>query len=190
MRKQGVEQKRDNNNSVRRNGGIEKWESQKSNQTVNNGWIKISGSKTSIAHNDRYTKTPQEKLNQLQLIGSGGLSSSFYDQLLLFSRQRNGQNLIGEREKSRTSESDIVLKNEDNENTKRKLNDRKKVISNGSVPLHSLTRLQCDHTRNCAKNQAAEKTHNNNNMLNLFHVKDKTCTQMFFIFAYYCLWVI
>ena len=77
MRKQGVEQKPDNNNSVRRNGNIEKWDSQKINQTVKNGWIKISGSKTNSYNNDRYTKTPHEKLNQLQLIGSWGLSTSY-----------------------------------------------------------------------------------------------------------------
>ena len=67
---------------------------------------------------------------------------------------------MGENEKSRTNEiyltresSDALKKNKDKEE-KTKLFQDKKEINNQSVPMHSLTKLHCDPSRNCANNQA------------------------------------
>ena len=94
------------------------------------------------------------------MIASGGLSSSFYDQLLYYTRQKNGINLFGEEEKSRTRldlhlTGDTTPFNEEMVDHVGGMNlqkDKKEMSKNESLPLHSLTKLHCDPTRNCANN--------------------------------------
>ena len=134
------------------------------NQTKIKPWIKLGGSRgKQTGKNHNQFLQANDRLNQIKLIASGGLSSSFYDQLLYYTRQKNQLNSLGENEKSRTNELDLYLtressdalkKNKDKEE-KTTLYQDKKEINNQSVPMHSLTKLHCDPRRNCAKNQAA-----------------------------------
>ena len=131
------------------------------NQTKIKPWIKLGGSRgKQTGKNQNQFLQANDRLNQIKLIASGGLSSSFYDQLLYYTRQKNQLNSLGENEKSRTNElyltresSDALKKNKDKEE-KTKLFQDKKEINNQSVPMHSLTKLHCDPSRNCANNQA------------------------------------
>ena len=144
---------------------FEKEDSKTINQTKIRPWIKL-GISGKNEENQNRLQSSKERLNRIQLIASGGLSSSFYDQLLYYTRQKNQLNLFGEKEKSRTSELDLhltressdSLKREKDEDGKTKLYEDKKEINNQSVPLHSLTKLHCDPRRNCANNQATPTT--------------------------------
>ena len=177
MRKQGVEQNPNHNNGQRKKWEIEKSNSQKINQTIKNPWVKISndgtkGTRESLLNS--LSSPSKERLNQLQLIASGGLSSSFYDQLLYYTRQKNGVNLFGEQEKSRTSNS--------------RFNGDTQETNNKSVPLHSLTKFYCDPTKtNCAKSRAS--TNNPlNNVFNLSYAINKIFVLMYVIFVHYFLY--
>ena len=137
---------------------LQQGESKSVNQTKIKPWIKIGGDP--IKNTKNRFSPGKERLNQLQLIASGGLSSSFYDQLLYYTRQKNGFNLFGEKEKSRTR-LDLHLTGDttpfkeetvDHVGGMNLQKDKKEMSKNESLPLHSLTKLHCDPTRNCANN--------------------------------------
>ena len=148
---------------------FEKEDGKAINQTKIRPWVKLgmnAKNEENLNQNQNRFHSSKDRLNRIQLIASGGLSSSFYDQLLYYTRQKNQLNLFGENEKSRTSElnlqltgesSDILKRNKE-EDGKTKLYEDKKDINNQSVPLHSLTKLHCDPKRNCANNQATQTT--------------------------------
>ena len=109
LRKQGVEQSPDKD-EVKRKSNVLKNENIKTiNQTKVRPWIKIGEDDEMKKTGNQFPQSTKKRLNQLQLIASGGLSTSFYDQLLYYTRQKNGFNLFGEKEKSRTSEVDLQL---------------------------------------------------------------------------------
>ena len=161
IRKQGTESNPNKNVFTTKNNVFQKSDSKTVNQTKINPWIKLGSSdKKEIVENKNHSPSTRDRLNQIKLIATGGLSSSFYDQLLYYTRQKNQLNSLGENEKSRTNEiyltresSDALKKNKDKEE-KATLYQDKKEINNQSVPMHSLTKLHCDPSRNCANNQA------------------------------------
>ena len=163
IRKQGVESKPSERVQTSKKFVFQNSDSKTINQTKIKPWIKLGGSRgKQTGKNQNQFLQANDRLNQIKLIASGGLSSSFYDQLLYYTRQKNQLNSLGENEKSRTNELDLYLtressdalkKNKDKEE-KTKLFQDKKEINNQSVPMHSLTKLHCDPSRNCANNQA------------------------------------
>ena len=158
LRKQGTERNPNIHTVNNEKFELKQGDSKSVNQTKIRPWIKIGGDP--IKNTKNRFSPGKERLNQLQLIASGGLSSSFYDQLLYYTRQKNGFNLFGEKEKSRTRldlhlTGDTTPSIEETVDHVRVMNSQKekKVISkNESLPLHSLTKLHCDPTRNCANN--------------------------------------
>ena len=129
------------------------------------------------------------------MIASGGLSSSFYDQLLYYTRQKNGLNLFGEKEKSRTKQLDLHLTGNSELSKEQKPKDvkiewEKDKIDNESVPLHSLTKLHCDPTRNCANNEASADTPRLNFLFLSTNNNNRIILQVYFIFEYYLLFII
>ena len=163
IRKQGVESKPSERVQISKKFAFQNTDSKTINQTKIKPWIKLGGSRgKQTGKNHNQFLQANDRLNQIKLIASGGLSSSFYDQLLYYTRQKNQLHSLGENEKSRTNELDLYLtressdalkKNKDKEE-KTKLFQDKKEINNQSVPMHSLTKLHCDPSRNCANNQA------------------------------------
>ena len=158
MRKQGTEKNPNIHTVNNENFELQQGVSKSVNQTKIKPWIKIGGDP--IKNTKNRFSPGKERLNQLQLIASGGLSSSFYDQLLYYTRQKNGFNLFGEKEKSRTR-LDLHLTGDttpfkeetaDHVEGMNLQNKKKEMSKNESLPLHSLTKLHCDPTRNCANN--------------------------------------
>ena len=165
IRKQGTESNPNKNVFTTKNIAFQKSDSKTVNQTKISPWIKLGSSdKKETVENKNQLASTRDRLNQIKLIATGGLSSSFYDQLLYYTRKKNHLNLFGENEKTRTSELDLHLTRQSSDGSKRdkKENEKadsyedKKEINNQSVPMHSLTKLHCDPRRNCAKNQAAQ----------------------------------
>ena len=158
MRKQGTEKNPNIHTENNENFELKQGNSKSVNQTKIRPWIKIGDDP--IKNTKNRFSPGKERLNQLQLIASGGLSSSFYDQLLYYTRQKNGFNLFGEKEKSRTRldlhlTGDTTPFNEemvDHVGGMNLQNEKKEMSKNESLPLHSLTKLHCDPTRNCANN--------------------------------------
>ena len=158
MRKQGTEKNPNIHTVNNENFELKQGDSKSVNQTKTRPWIKIGGDP--IKNNKNRLSPGKERLNQLQLIASGGLSSSFYDQLLYYTRQKNGFNLFGEKEKSRTR-LDLHLTGDTTPSKEKTVDhvegmnlqkEKKEMSKNESLPLHSLTKLHCDPTRNCANN--------------------------------------
>ena len=57
-----------------------------------------------------------------------------------------------------TGESSDTLKKNKNDEEKTKIYQDKKESNNQSVPMHSLTKLHCDPSRNCANNRATHSS--------------------------------
>ena len=156
LRKQGTEKNPNIHTVNNEKFELKQADSKSVNQTKIRPWIKIGGDP--IKNTKNRFSPGKERLNQLQLIASGGLSSSFYDQLLYYTRQKNGFNLFGEKEKSRTR-LDLHLTGDttpfkeetvDHAGGMNLQKKKKEMSKNESLPLHSLTKLHCDPTRNCA----------------------------------------
>ena len=91
---------------------FEKEDGKAINQTKIRPWVKLgmnAKNEENLNQNQNRFHSSKDRLNRIQLIASGGLSSSFYDQLLYYTRQKNQLNLFGENEKSRTSEFNLPV---------------------------------------------------------------------------------
>ena len=99
IRKQGVESKPSERVQISKKFAFQNTDSKTINQTKIKPWIKLGGSRgKQTGKNHNQFLQANDRLNQIKLIASGGLSSSFYDQLLYYTRQKNQLNSLGENE--------------------------------------------------------------------------------------------